>query len=236
MGYGFIEGKSPDTLEFAEIGSRSGKLNRNLSPSPAHAAGWLLAAILWFTAQGPEAFAQINRCQFTRFTTNDGLPDNNVHRIIQDAQGYLWFGTANGLCRYDGYEFTVFKHRFQDSRSLSDNFVNALLADSRGRIWAGTQNGLNLFDPATNTFQTFLTQTGEAPPSPANFITVIFEDVPDGLWIGTTDGFCVLIRNRGSSNGTLTIRQIRSRFRPTISRRFFVIRKTRSGSAQAAGD
>lgn len=79
----------------------------------------------------------------------DGLSHNTVFSMVQDHQGYLWIGTADGLNRYDGYGVTVFRHDPQDDATLSDNIIRALAETPDGAIWIGTQRGLNRLDPAT---------------------------------------------------------------------------------------
>ncbi|MCB9349863.1 MAG: hypothetical protein H6573_20475 [Lewinellaceae bacterium] len=90
-----------------------------------------------------------------QLTIEQGLSDNNVNACLQDRTGYLWFGTHDGLNRYDGYSFTVYKHSPGDSSSISNNKINALLEDEEGFLWIATDGGLNCFDPRTETFRSF---------------------------------------------------------------------------------
>lgn len=77
-----------------------------------------------------------------------GLPDNTVEAIVQDARGYVWLGTTNGLCRYDGVKFTTFRHDPEDENSLSSSFVNSLAVAPAG-VYAGTNSGLDLYSFAS---------------------------------------------------------------------------------------
>lgn len=115
--------------------------------------------------------------RFAVFSVEDGLSQNTVQTILQDHAGFLWFGTEEGLNRFDGYDFVVFKHDAQDPKSLPDDVVSALHEDRHRRLWVGTASGLSLFDRQTGTF---------APvPSVSRRVTSIIED-PDGtLWIAT---------------------------------------------------
>lgn len=90
--------------------------------------------------------------RFERFDSAAGPSHNSVYAILQDTQGFLWFGTADGLNRYDGYEFVV--HRFDpdDDTSLRNNTVYALLEDQAGRFWMGTEAGLDRLDRVTDRF------------------------------------------------------------------------------------
>lgn len=83
-----------------------------------------------------------------------GLSNNTVRCIFQDHNGFLWFGTRDGLNRYDGNTFTVFRHQFKDSNSLLSNYVLSLLEDNTGRIWIGTRQGLCIYDPLLGRFST----------------------------------------------------------------------------------
>lgn len=95
--------------------------------------------------------------KFTHLSIEDGLPHNNVRTILQDRHGFMWFGTADGLARYDGYNFKVFKHDPTDLSSMSDSYVRALHEDSGGDLWIATNvGGLNKFDPITETFTRYI--------------------------------------------------------------------------------
>jgi len=92
---------------------------------------------------------------FQHLTVQDGLSQGGVSCILQDRQGFMWFGTQDGLNRYDGYEFKVFKHDPADSTTLNDSWILALSEDSAGVLWVRTMNSpamLNRFDGATETF------------------------------------------------------------------------------------
>src|SRR5438094_9194849 len=67
-----------------------------------------------------------------------GLSNNSVRCIYQDHRGFMWFGTYDGLNRYDGYSFKIFRNNFTNSSSLMNNWINALDEDTRGNIWVGT--------------------------------------------------------------------------------------------------
>ena len=91
--------------------------------------------------------------RFSHLDVDDGLSGNSVRAILQDRQGFMWFGTWNGLNRYDGYTFKVYKRDPDNANSLSDNLVTAICEDESGTLWLGTGAGeLNRFDPRTETF------------------------------------------------------------------------------------
>ncbi len=122
--------------------------------------------------------------EYERLTIADGLSNDGVQCIFQDRRGFLWFGTVDGLNRYDGYTFKVFKYDPVDSASLSDNNVLSICEDRAGRIWVGTANGLNRFDPNTETFTHFKHALNDPNSLSGNCITALCEDRDGNLWIG----------------------------------------------------
>ncbi|MFC2126862.1 two-component regulator propeller domain-containing protein [Bacteroidota bacterium] len=89
---------------------------------------------------------------FKKFTTKNGLSQSSVIAIIQDSKGYLWFGTRDGLNKFDGISFIKFRHNSEDKNSLSHSWVTCIFEDKDANIWVGTKNGLNLFNPKKNNF------------------------------------------------------------------------------------
>jgi len=88
--------------------------------------------------------------RFERLTTASGLSQNTIHKIIQDKNGFLWFATADGLNRYDGYNFEVYRNNPSDSTSLSDSGVFSVTEDELGDLWVGTRSsGLNKIEIKT---------------------------------------------------------------------------------------
>lgn len=137
------------------------------------------------------AHAQASSLHFEGLATEDGLSQNHVTSITADPDGYLWFGTRDGLNRYDGYRFKVFRPDNQNKTSLADATVNALLVDTSQRLWIGTDQGLNRYRPETQSFDrhrhvcgsTTITTSGDRVKS-------ILADGQNGLWLGTAAGLC----------------------------------------------
>lgn len=135
---------------------------------------FMLTGSLWLPVQ-VQAWAPSMR--FFHLTIADGLSHNMVRAIVQDPQGFLWFGTQDGLNRYDGYSFAIFRHLRSDPHSLVHNTVQALAVDSRGVLWVGTVGGIDRFDRHTSWFIHY--------PEVSESVTVIYS-APDGaLWVGT---------------------------------------------------
>ncbi|MCB0316718.1 MAG: hypothetical protein KDH84_26265, partial [Calditrichaeota bacterium] len=84
---------------------------------------------------------------------NEGVSQNTVFCIFQDRRGFMWFGTEDGLYRFDGYRFTGFTHDWRDPQSISHNMISTIFEDRQGQLWIGTNGGgLNRFDHETERF------------------------------------------------------------------------------------
>jgi ligand-binding sensor domain-containing protein len=119
----------------------------------------------------------------TRLTNVDGLSDNMVFCALQDRHGFMWFGTRDGLNKYDGYKFTVYRHNATDPSSLSDGGVYTLFEDSGGNLWVGTHTGgLNRFDRETGRFIRYGFSSGES----IGQISSICDDIQGNIWFTTS--------------------------------------------------
>jgi ligand-binding sensor domain-containing protein len=124
--------------------------------------------------------------RFQHLGSEQGLPQNSVRRILQDHFGYLWFGTEDGLARFDGYGFTVFRHDPQDSTSLSNSYITVLLEDRTGTLWIGTNGGgLNRFDRAKGTFTHYKNNSTDSASLSDNNVRSLLEDRAGTMWVGT---------------------------------------------------
>jgi ligand-binding sensor domain-containing protein/two-component sensor histidine kinase len=124
---------------------------------------------------------------FETLTINDGLSQGFVSSIIQDKMGFMWFGTNDGLNRYDGYKFTVYYHNPFDSASLADNQINCLYEDSKQRLWIGTQHsGIDIFDRQHLTF--IHLPRNNKNSLLGNTVVSINEDKSGAFWIVTDEG------------------------------------------------
>lgn len=111
-------------------------------------------AALFLVLAAP-AFPQDAFERFQRFDVEDGLSQGTVSAILQDHQGYVWIGTNDGLNRFDGVEFKVFRHRADDPHSLSNSWVTRIFEDSEQVLWVGTMNGLNKLERNSGRFRRY---------------------------------------------------------------------------------
>ncbi len=146
----------------------------------SHRNSLIIGLILIF---GYELTILAQSITFNHLTVEDGLSNNIVKTVIQDQAGFMWFATDDGLNRYDGYGFKIFRHDPSDSNSLSDNSVWALTEDKFGNIWIGTKAGvLDKYDPV---YEKFSHWKIESKLTEENSINTIYEDSKRNIWIGT---------------------------------------------------
>ena len=126
--------------------------------------------------------------RFERIGLDEGLSQESVLAVLQDRDGFMWFGTQAGLNRFDGYRNQVFRNDPNDPASLADNYVQAAYEDFDGRLWFGTRGGLVRFDAATRKFVRFALQGGSERNARNGAVTAIIGDGAGGLWVGTGDG------------------------------------------------
>ncbi|MFK5969397.1 MAG: EAL domain-containing protein [Candidatus Marithrix sp.] len=124
--------------------------------------------------------------KFQNFSLDEGLSQSTVNTIFQDKQGFIWFGTQDGLNKFDGYDFTVYRHNPKNNNTLSHNEIFSIYEDSRGILWVGTGNGLNKFD--RHKFTNYLHDPNDPNSLSNNTIWSIYEDHNGILWIGTDGG------------------------------------------------
>src|SRR4051812_18954282 len=119
-----------------------------------------MKSILWccglFIMVGPSLFGQTDKREFQHYTSKDGLSQNTVNCILQDSYGYMWFGTRDGLNKFDGYNFTVYKNDALDAKSISYNYVQDIIEDNNKNLWVGTLGkGLVRFNRNEENFSIF---------------------------------------------------------------------------------
>ncbi|MDO1447973.1 two-component regulator propeller domain-containing protein [Rhodocytophaga aerolata] len=144
---------------------------------------WLLFCLVHFSLS-----AQYNTANFDHISVEDGLSQSEVYTILKDKQGFMWFGTVDGLNKYNGYTFIHYKHDPYDSTSLSNNQIHHLHEDKVGNLWVGTLDGLNRLDKTTNTFVRFPQLSADTASADIFPIFSIYEDQWQSIWLGTVEG------------------------------------------------
>jgi len=118
-----------------------------------------------------------------------GMPSSRIYKTVQDRDGYLWFGTQDGLARYDGVGFRVYRHDPKDPDSLGGNAVTALFVDRDNRIWCGgEESGLNLLDAGRNRFTHYRHDANEPSSLGADDVWTITQDETGAIWTGSYAG------------------------------------------------
>ncbi|MEW5799902.1 MAG: two-component regulator propeller domain-containing protein [Bacteroidota bacterium] len=124
---------------------------------------------------------------FEHISLDDGLSQSTVTSIVQDSKGFMWYGTEDGLNKYDGYTFTVYRHSANDTLSLAHSYISTLYYSKRTNVlWVGTQNGvLHSFNPTYGTFTRHNNKTGDQQTHGVLSILTITEDFEGNIWFGT---------------------------------------------------
>lgn len=123
--------------------------------------------------------------RFRHYSVADGLPSSQAYSVVQDHDGYIWVGTGDGLARFDGRDFKLYRHDPTDPASLPANDVSSLLVDQQGRLWVGGEGtGLNRLDPVSGGFTHWLHDEDQRSSLAANDIMGLAQ-TPDGsIWVG----------------------------------------------------
>lgn len=127
--------------------------------------------------------AQTNVYNFEKLTTADGLSNNHITSILQDRDGFYWIGTVDGLNRFDGSSFRIFRNNKRDSASLINNYCSYLLEDDNGDIWVGTYNGISVFRKKKEKFENYSVELPGIDKSIINRISGIAKDKNGNIWI-----------------------------------------------------
>jgi ligand-binding sensor domain-containing protein/signal transduction histidine kinase len=151
---------------------------------------FIAAAVLFATLAAVPARpvqAQTGSIRFETLSVEHGLSQSTVRAIMQDTQGFLWFGTDDGLNKYDGYSFILYKHDPENADSLSNSTITALYLDHQGDLWIGTASGLDRYNH-DETFTHYLHNPAKPDSLSGSSVSAIVEDAQGNLWVGTSDG------------------------------------------------
>jgi PAS domain S-box-containing protein len=150
---------------------------------------WFVALFLCLRAVGVAAAAAPanDYLSFLRLTPEAGLPTDQVTRIFEDSRGFLWFGTSDGLARYDSHEFRVFRPDPKDPHSLGNGYVTDIQEDAQGNLWIATLGGLDLWHRDTEQFSHFRHDPANAASLSDDEIRSLLLDQDGSLWVGTSN-------------------------------------------------
>jgi signal transduction histidine kinase/ligand-binding sensor domain-containing protein len=137
------------------------------------------------------SFSQAGVPKFSHLTTNEGLYQNSVFAILKDHKGFMWFATDEGLHKYDGYKFTVYKHDPENTGSISNNWITDILEDTAHNLWVVSASGLDKFDRKKESFKHYRSVETQAVYKTA------FQDSKKRIWLSTTAGFCLFDAAKG---------------------------------------
>jgi len=138
------------------------------------------------------SFSQVQSPKFRRLSTNEGLSQSHISAILKDKRGFMWFGSEDGLNKYDGYKFTHYKHDPGNSKSIVDSYIQDLLEDEAGNLWVATSNGIDRFDRDKNCFVHYSLRYEKFD------VKDIFQDSKRRIWLGTNQGLFLLDAKTGS--------------------------------------
>lgn len=141
----------------------------------------ILFFFIFFCFYTPLKGNNLDNIRFVQLTLQQGLPQNHVLSILQDHKGFIWLGTRNGLCLYDGYRIRTYVHNPDDSTSLDHDGIKKVFEDSRKRLWIATEQGLCLYNRQLDNFKRY----GDSPSMP-NQLYTLFE-LPGGKVVASTN-------------------------------------------------
>jgi ligand-binding sensor domain-containing protein/signal transduction histidine kinase len=155
-----------------------------------HSTRWInvllsVSVLLWILSFTTTVAQLELRNKVVKYTTHKGLPLKVINSITQDKQGFMWFAADDGLARFDGYTFRVFKNDPNDPHSLSHNYIFCIFSDSKGRVWTSSREGLNLFDSLTERFIHYQHDPQNTNSLVGDDVSNITESIAGALWVSS---------------------------------------------------
>jgi len=173
-----------------------------------------ITLIFFLLISGEAVYSLNNDYKFNNITIEDGLSQSSIEAIFQDSKGYMWFGTDDGLNRYDGNKFKVFRYGSEDKNSISANYIGGIL-ESGGYLWIATSNGLNRMDQNRTNIVQYKNDPKDKNTISNNNIWAMVEDSNGVIWIGTENGL-----NKYDKNTDKFARYLNSSSNNSISNNF----------------
>ncbi|RXK61654.1 response regulator [Lacibacter luteus] len=145
----------------------------------------IIITVIPLNAQIPVAYLGINQ----------GLSNNSVRCILRDHKGFMWFGTYDGLNRYDGYSFRIFRSKVNDSTSLINPFINTLSEDKNGHLWIGTRGGVSIYNSLTDKFNRLSVKADKKNSILNDVIRAIGTDSSNNVFVGAENSGLFFCKN-----------------------------------------
>ncbi len=171
----------------------------NLGLKTTYVKFFRLLAIIGFCFLMSLAKSQFYPIEISAIIDKYGVPPSATFEIVEDKQGFIWFGTIDGLYRYDGFNYKIYRNDPQNPNSISNNTIRDMVIDKEGVIWIGTQGGgLNSFNPTTETFQHYQNSGKKAGEISGNSIWSVMIARDGAIWAGVSgQGLDVLDQKTG---------------------------------------
>ncbi len=147
---------------------------------------------LWASSVLPKTNTSLH-LDFRQLTIKDGLPTNEVQKVFQDKEGWMWFATRYGFCKYDGYEMTLYKSNLYSPDLLTNNNVFCFADDYSHNLWIGTLEGLNVLDKKTGNIRKY-----SSPALPNNVVSCLLVTRNNEIYVGTDYGLCRYVAYKDS--------------------------------------
>jgi len=141
--------------------------------------------------------------RFKQITINEGLSLSSVYTIYQDSKGFMWFGTEDGLNKFDGRTITVFGETTDQHHLLANKWTELIYEDKSGMIWLGSRGGLTMYNPRKGLFTVLKHDPGSATTLSNDTVTSIVSDLRNEVWVGTSSGLNRVDRYTGESERIL---------------------------------
>jgi len=145
--------------------------------------------LILLQVNGLAVYSQKRHIEFGHLGINQGLSQSNVTSILRDSRGFMWFGTRDGLNKYDGYKFKVYKNISEDPKSLSLNYITSIIEDAKGSLWVATWGGgLNRWDREKDQFIHYRHDKKNTASLSNDVVNNLMMDKDGHIWIGTDGG------------------------------------------------
>lgn len=147
-------------------------------------------------------YSQYSNLKFENYDLTENISSSTCLEIFQDSEGFMWFGTIDGLNRYDGYNFEVYRPILNDPTSLSNNRINSILEDNNGYLWIGTSNGLNVFDKKRQSFYRVALHDQKSKLVDQSEVVndLLFDSKTKELWVATKKGVVKINLKKGTKH------------------------------------